>query len=192
MLIDKIQPENWQLFIARHSIEYGVKQKAMYNLNPGTLQRFIALPEEAFENKATFVTLKRYGRLRGCIGSLHPVQPLYIDINANAFKAAFNDYRFDSLTVQELKDLDVSISILSSPEKLKTTSEEDLKNKLCVGSHGLILKDRDKKATFLPSVWQSLSDADEFVARLKQKAGWDVNYWSDTIEAFVYRVEEIS
>ena len=57
---------------------------------------------------------------------------------------------------------------------------------------GLILDDKGRRATFLPSVWESLEDKREFVHHLKQKAGLPADYWSSTLRAYRYRTESFS
>ena len=79
---------------------------------------------------ASFVTLKSAGSLRGCIGTLQALRPLVADVNQNAYAAAFCDPRFLPLSDQELSGLQISISILSSPEPMSFHSEQDLINQL--------------------------------------------------------------
>ena len=65
--------------------------------------------------RATFVTVMLDGRLRGCIGSLSPTEPLVADVVQNAYKACFSDPRFPPVTVAEASRLEIGISILSTP-----------------------------------------------------------------------------
>ncbi len=147
-------------------------------------------PAELQTNKATFVTLHRNRELRGCIGILKPVRPLVEDVAYNAWAAAFTDSRFSPLNASELDDLDVHISILGTPEEMDFTSEDDLVKQIRPGTDGLILEDGFNRGTFLPSVWESLTDSREFLNHLKQKAGLPANYWSKNIKIKRYTVEE--
>jgi AmmeMemoRadiSam system protein A len=147
-------------------------------------------PAELQTKKATFVTLHRNKELRGCIGILKPVRPLAEDVAYNAWAAAFTDSRFIPLTADEMDDLDIHISILGTPEAMEFTSEDDLVKQIRPGTDGLILEEGFKKGTFLPSVWEALTDSREFLNHLKLKAGLPANYWSDNIKVMRYAVEE--
>ncbi len=145
-----------------------------------------SLPPELKEPRATFVTLKRDKRLRGCIGMLEACRPLAEDVACNACAAAFEDPRFAPLSPAELSDLDIHISVLSLPEEIAFSSEADLLSKIRPGVDGLILEEAGHRSTFLPSVWDELSEPPQFLAHLKTKAGLPKEYWSDTIQVFRY------
>ncbi len=147
-------------------------------------------PAELRTTRATFVTLHRNDQLRGCIGILKPVRPLAEDVAYNAWAAAFQDTRFSPLSAGEFDDLDIHISILGTPEDMHFSSEEDLVKQVRPGTDGLILEEGFNRGTFLPSVWESLSDPHEFVNHLKLKAGLPANYWSDKVRIKRYTVEE--
>jgi len=147
-------------------------------------------PAELQTKKATFVTLHRNKELRGCIGILKPVRPLAEDVAYNAWAAAFSDSRFIPLSANELDDLDIHISILGTPEEMDFTSVADLEKQIRPGIDGLILEEGFNKGTFLPSVWETLTDSHTFLSHLKLKAGLPANYWSDNIKVMRYTVEE--
>ena len=126
---------------------------------------------------ATFVTLKIDGKLRGCIGNLEPVGPLWEGIRDNAINAAFNDYRFSPLTPEELSAVHLDISILSQPQPLQYDDPDDLPKKLRPGIDGVILRDGHRSATFLPQVWQQLSTPGQFLDHLCLKAGLPQQTW---------------
>lgn len=142
------------------------------------------IPSVLTQYGATFVTLKRNGQLRGCIGSVYPTKPLIIDLVDNARNAAFQDPRFEPLSAEELANLDVSVSILSSIEKINFKDERDLLNKIY--PHGVILAERDRRAVYLPIVWEQLPERDVFLNSLKEKAGLPPNYFSRTMEAYKF------
>jgi AmmeMemoRadiSam system protein B/AmmeMemoRadiSam system protein A len=126
------------------------------------------------EWRASFVTLKLDGELRGCVGTLEPHRPLAEDVGANAGAAAFQDPRFAPLREDELARCDIEVSLLSSPSRVAFRDHAELIGKLRPGVDGVILQHRDdpsRRATFLPQVWESLPDPDAFVAHLKSKAG---------------------
>jgi AMMECR1 domain-containing protein len=70
-------------------------------------------------------------------------------------------------------------------------SEDDLLAQLRPGEDGLILQEGARRATFLPSVWESLPERHQFLGHLKQKAGLPADYWSDTLQVFRYGAEHI-
>lgn len=131
--------------------------------------------------RASFVTLQLDDDLRGCIGSLEATRPLVDDINDNAYAAAFSDPRFSPLSREEFKRLHLSISILTPAQPMIFSSEQDLLAQIKPGIDGLILTEGYKRATFLPSVWKSLTDEKDFLTHLKRKAGLPNNYWSESI-----------
>ncbi len=139
--------------------------------------------------RACFVTLNRNGNLRGCIGHLEAIQPLILDVTENAFSAAFRDPRFSPLREEEMEGLEIHVSILTLPQLLEFSSEQDLLSRLRPGIDGLILEDGSHRGTFLPSVWESLPEPRAFLQHLKLKAGLPIDYWSDTIAIFRYETE---
>jgi hypothetical protein len=141
--------------------------------------------------QASFVTLHVTGRLRGCMGSLEPTEPLVVNVGRNAYAAAFRDPRFVRLTHDEFPRLEIHLSLLSLPEELHIISEADLLAQMRPGVDGLTLMDGARRATLLPSVWKSVGDAREFLAHLKRKAGLAANYWSETIRVERYTAESI-
>ncbi|MGR9043799.1 MAG: AmmeMemoRadiSam system protein A [Gammaproteobacteria bacterium] len=171
------------LDLARVSIEHGLKTGTPFK--PDLTQ----YPAELQEKRATFVTLERNHQLRGCIGMLEAIRPLVEDVAENAFSAAFKDRRFTPVTSDELADLEVHISILSSAEPIIFDSEQNLIDQLRPGEDGLILEEGHWRGTFLPSVWESLPEPRQFLKHLKQKAGLAPDYWSDTLKVSRYGTE---
>ena len=167
---------------ARQSIEYGLRHQRALPVTPDDKPPF----DQA---GASFVTLHRQGQLRGCIGMLQAYRPLLVDVAENAYAAAFRDPRFAPLQAQELDGLSVDISILSAPEELRFDDQQDLLARIRPGVDGLILAEGVKRGTFLPSVWESLPVAADFLQHLKLKAGLPGNYWSDTVKVWRYTTE---
>jgi hypothetical protein len=141
--------------------------------------------------RATFVTLHVATRLRGCIGTLEARRALVEDVSANAYAAAFEDPRFPALTRAEYPRLDIHISMLTAPQPLPVASEAELLAQLRPFVDGLILSEGARRGTFLPSVWEQLSDPREFLRHLKRKAGLPDDYWSAAIEVQRYTAESI-
>ena len=148
------------------------------------------IPQVFSQYVASFVTLKIDGQLRGCIGSIYPTKPLLLDIMDNAKNAAFYDPRFNPLTQDEFKQIDISVSLLSDIERIIFKDEKDLLSKIY--PNGLIISEREKRAVYLPVVWEQLPDREIFLNSLKEKAGLPPNYFSKTIEAYKFSAIEIS
>ncbi|HXK23140.1 MAG TPA: AmmeMemoRadiSam system protein A [Myxococcota bacterium] len=130
---------------------------------------------------ASFVTLRREGELRGCVGRLEAVEPLVRDVARSAHRAACADTRFERVLAHELAALELKISVLSSLEPLRVTSEADLLAALRPGIDGLVLREGLRGATFLPAVWESLLAPEAFLRELLRKAGLPERYWSPTL-----------
>ena len=177
--------QRYLLQLARLSIDQGLKQG-----QPVAVE-LSALPYPLQEQRATFVTLKKRGQLRGCIGRLQASRPLAEDVAANAFSAAFQDPRFAPVTADEVEQLEIHLSLLTPPEPLACASEVDLLAQLRPGEDGVILEEGSLRGTFLPSVWEELEDPIEFLAHLKRKAGLPSHYWSATLKIYRYRTEVI-
>ncbi len=172
------------LDIARRSIVHGLEHHAPLTVEPADYEGPLREP------RASFVTLHLGEALRGCIGSLEARRPLVCDVAHNAFAAAFQDPRFPPLSAAELQALRIHISVLSAPQPLHFTSQEDLLRQLRPGIDGLILEEGEVyRGTFLPSVWASLPEPRQFLAQLKLKAGLPPDYWSDTLRVWRYTTE---
>jgi AmmeMemoRadiSam system protein A len=137
---------------------------------------------------ATFVTLFHCGELRGCIGSLRATRDVALDVRENALAAAFRDPRFPPLTREEFEATHLEVSLLSPPVSLRFETEDELKARLRPGIDGVSLELDDKRATFLPQVWEALPEPREFIAALKHKAGMPADFWSPVLNVGLYQV----
>jgi len=169
------------LTLAREALEEAFSLRAM---RTGELEPW--LEEEA----ATFVTLRRAGKLRGCIGTLTPRRSLFEDVRKNARVAAFDDPRFPALTVGELEEIDIEVSLLSPVEPIDFDGEEDLLACLRPGVDGLVLEHGFHRGTFLPQVWDQLPEPRDFLRGLKRKAGLEKDFWAEDVRVSRYTVEE--
>lgn len=139
------------------------------------------LADPAFDAEhGTFVTLRKSGSLRGCIGNLLANETVAAGVRRNAISAAFHDSRFSPLTATEFEDVEIDISILSQPQTLEYTDAADLIGKLRPGIDGLVLKLGGAGATFLPQVWEQLPDPELFLGHLCRKAGLAESAWKDS------------
>jgi AmmeMemoRadiSam system protein A len=175
------------LRLARQAIHQAVKGHKIIPLNvedqPGCLQ----------EIGACFVTLTRNGELRGCIGGLEANNPLALDVQEHAVAAALQDYRFSSITQEELPEIKIEISRLTPPLLLEYQSPEDIVEKIRPGIDGVVLKSGTRRATFLPQVWKKVSEPEQFLSYLCHKLGEDQDAWrKKNLEVWVYQVEEFS
>lgn len=140
---------------------------------------------------ASFVTINRNGQLRGCIGSLIAHRRLLCDIEENAKAAAFKDPRFPPLSLEELDEVEIEISLLSEPKPLYYEYIDDLKSRIVHFEDGVILQKEGASATFLPQVWEQLSDFESFFTHLCAKAGLPGNCLEGKPDIFTYRVQKI-
>ena len=171
--------------IVHLSLEKAVKHNKHYSPSRANY------PEDIFDKGASFVTLRKKGELRGCIGSILPNSSIAQDIASNTYLASKEDSRFSPITEDELKEIKYSISLLSGFEKIPYKSEQDLLNKIKQGIDGIVIRDGDRQGVFLPSVWSELPDKTEFFKQLKVKAGMNPNYWNNRIKVYRFRTVEI-
>jgi AmmeMemoRadiSam system protein A len=140
------------------------------------------------EPGATFVTLRRRGELRGCVGSILACRPLFEDVWHNAWASAFRDTRFPPVAPEELAEIAVEVSLLSPPEPLVCASEAETLRLLRPGIDGVILECGENRGTFLPQVWEQLPDPREFLDHLRHKAGLRPGFWSPEVRLSRYTV----
>ncbi|HZV47862.1 MAG TPA: AmmeMemoRadiSam system protein A, partial [Thermodesulfovibrionales bacterium] len=134
---------------------------------------------------AVFVTIKEKGSLRGCIGHVQAIMPLYQSVIKNAIAASSSDPRFPSMTKDELQDIEIEISILSPMQRLK-----DVKN-IQVGKHGLVIRKGSQSGLLLPQVaieqgW----DRQTLLKQICAKAGLPEYAWKDA-ELYTFTAEII-
>ncbi|RPI53238.1 MAG: AmmeMemoRadiSam system protein A, partial [Deltaproteobacteria bacterium] len=142
------------------------------------------------EDRGCFVTLHKYGQLRGCIGTIEPVCSLAECVGENAQNAAFKDPRFPRLSAEELSEIDIEVSVLSVPERLDFKDGNDLKRQLRPNVHGVILSRGMHRSTFLPQVWEQLPDKELFLEQLCLKGGMPSTAWEDpSTNVEVYQAE---
>ena len=144
--------------LARKSIETFVREGII--LKPPD-----PLPQEMSEKAGVFVSLKKHGELRGCIGTYLPCcESIGAEIIVNAISAATKDPRFHPVQEDELKDLTYSVDVLSCPEKIHTTDELDPKK------YGIIVISGLKRGLLLPDL-DGVDTVEEQIRITKMKAG---------------------
>jgi AmmeMemoRadiSam system protein A len=132
---------------------------------------------ELRQQHGVFVTLTKQGMLRGCIGSLLGLEPLLDGVRRQTINAAFHDHRFPPLTAEEVPDVHIAISVLSQPQVLHYSDADELIQKLRPRIDGVILKQGQAGATFLPQVWNELPNPKVFLRQLCRKAGLASTAW---------------
>lgn len=148
-------------------------------------------PQVFSEYGAVFVTLEKNGNLRGCIGSIIPQRTLIQDLIMNAKNSAYADPRFNPVEKNEIKDLKIAVSLLSIPKPMKFKNEADLLNQIRQNIDGIIIKDGNYQAVYLPSVWEQIPDKQMFLNSLKVKAGMKPDHFSKTFEAYRFETSYI-
>jgi AmmeMemoRadiSam system protein A len=172
------------LQLARAALEHAVQRTDLEPIDLATL------PERLQAPGASFVTLTKGKVLRGCIGSIKATIPLAEDVRQHAMDAALHDYRFPPVKSEEVPDIEIEVSVLSSPKPLEYTCGDDLPKLLKPGEDGVIIVKDKSRATFLPQVWEKVPQADRFLDRLCEKAFLPQNAWREgQLQVFTYHVE---
>jgi len=170
------------LEIARKAIEYYLKTGKRIEVNQ---------PDDPVlsKNMGAFVTLHKYGQLRGCIGNLIGEKPLYLTVIDMAIESAVDDPRFPPLKLEELKDIEIEISVLSPLEKI-----DDPKD-IILGKHGVLIRKGFRSGVFLPQVAEETGwSKEEFLSYLcSHKAGLPPYAWKEKdTELYIFTAEVFS
>jgi len=136
------------------------------------------------EPRGAFTSLYLRGELRGCVGYVLPVSPVYRAVADTARAAAFEDTRFHPVTLPEARDLEIELSILSPPQPISAEAVE-------IGRHGLLISMAGRRGLLLPQVptehhWNRTT----FLEQTCRKAGLPLDAWQNgaTIEAFTAEI----
>jgi len=131
-----------------------------------------------------FVTLHNNGALRGCIGNFHPNYELYKVVRDMAIQSAFMDNRFNRPTIEEMKQIDIEISVLSPFKKISNITDIEL------GKHGIYISKNGRSGTFLPQVASETGwNLQEFLGHCSQdKMGMGWYDWKES-DIFIYDAE---
>ena len=154
-------------------------------LNSGKKFEPTATDERLKQVQGAFVTLKKHGQLRGCIGNIIGEKSLFLTVRDMAIAAASQDPRFPAVKADELAEIEVEVSVLSVPTKIN-----DPQNNIQLGTHGVIVsRGMFNRGVFLPQVATETGwDLERFMGELcSQKAGMPRDCWKDpktTIEVF--------
>jgi len=155
------------LEIAKRSVETAVREHKGYDVGTARNARLM-------QERGAFVTLKKRGQLRGCIGYVAPVEPLAVTVRDVAAFAALEDRRFQPVSVAELPELEYEISVLSPLRRVLDTRQ------IRIGTDGLVIKRDASEGLLLPQVapeqgWNRL----QFLENTCLKAGINPSAWKD-------------
>lgn len=169
------------LSIARESLEKYVKEKNL----PENIETKYNISDKLKESTGVFVTLKIKGQLRGCIGSIIGTAPLYSGVRDNAIKAGLSDPRFPPVKANELKQIDMDISVMTPLQKIS-----DYK-KIRLGTDGVIIKKGSRQAVFLPQVATETGwSLDDFLDHLCRKAWLPADaYKKPGMEFYIFQAQ---
>jgi AmmeMemoRadiSam system protein A len=173
-----VDQQNFLLKLARDAIAFYIKK--------GKSLKATCREGALSEKRGAFVTLKKDGQLRGCIGYTLPQAPLCETVIDAAEKAAFQDFRFPPLERGELDEVRIEISVLGLPRRIKDPAEVE------VGRHGILISRGGRRGLLLPQVpleWDW--DRETFLRHGCLKAGLEPEAWRDPqtrIEVFTAQV----
>lgn len=175
VVLDSIQRSRL-LQIARETLE-------SYLSGEATLPEYEIYEKDLQTRSGVFVTLKKGDKLRGCVGYIYPVKPLYLAAQEMVINAAANDKRFDPVTKDELEDIKIEISVLSPLTRINDPSE------VKVGKHGLYILKGGSSGLLLPQVaTENKWTREEFLDNVCYKAGLEPSAWKDK-DAVLYIFE---
>jgi len=139
------------------------------------------------QTRGMFVTLTKHGQLRGCIGEITAEKPLYQLVGSVALKSALEDPRFPQLRREELKDIEIEISVLTPPAPVAGADD------IVVGRDGVILKKSGRSAVFLPQVATEQGwGRNEMLDQLCMKAGLPAGSWKSGAQFLTFQAEVFS
>lgn len=159
-----------------HDSILSVLERREISLNPPT--------DHLSEPRGVFTSLYLHGELRGCVGYVLPISPVYRAVADTARAAAFEDTRFDPVTLPEARDLEIELSILSPPKPITADAIE-------IGRHGLLISMAGRRGLLLPQVPTEHNwDRTTFLEQTCRKAGLPMDAWQKgaTIEAFTAEI----
>jgi AmmeMemoRadiSam system protein A len=171
------------LSIARESIESAITD------DPSKHAQTEITSPELKEESGAFVTLRRDGKLRGCIGRMVSDIPLYKLVSEMAVSAAKEDPRFSHIQLSELESLEIDISVLSPLQKIDDPLDFEL------GIHGIHIRKGSSTGCFLPQVATETGwTKEEFLSKCcSMKTGLSPDAWKEkNIEIYIFTSESIS
>jgi AmmeMemoRadiSam system protein A len=158
-------------------------------------QRFpapVEIQEEFSDYQGCFVTLRIEEQLRGCIGYPEPIMPLYEAVASAAENVTFRDFRFPSVSEEELPFIRVEVDLLTPPRLLVGDEAEDYLEQIDVGRDGLLIRSPGNTGLLLPQVATRYGwNAEEFLRQTCCKANLPEDAWYDLdrVRVYTFQVE---
>ena len=171
------------------SVEF-VAKRTLEGFTELDIERLLPLPEALNTIMSCFVSVEFMGKLRGCIGTAMHYQPLIFDVLKNT-NMCMKDIRFEPLKLEELDRAVFKIELLGDFNRIPLEKETDIYEKIRPDIDGVLIKDGEHSALFLPSVWKNFPDKTMFIHMLKHQAGLSPDWFSPTFEAYKFTVVEI-
>ena len=169
------------------------QKKRLLEIARGSIGNFIIRREKAefnetdaelIKEKGAFVTIKKDGDLRGCIGHIVADAPLYQTVADMAVEAAFSDPRFPPLLPEELERIEIEISVLSELKRIENVS------KIEVGKHGILIRKDFSSGLLLPQVATEYGwSREEFLEHTCLKAGLPKDAWREGADIYIFSAE---
>ncbi len=176
------QPVTFQLTESEQLLLLRIARNAVLSYLSGETPRLPEPPAGVLsEPRGIFVSIHKRSELRGCIGNVHPVGPLYRSAAECAIAAAVGDPRFMPMTKAELHQVEFEISVLSALEHVENTQQIE------VGKHGLMISKKSSRGLLLPQVASTYGwTRERFLQETCRKAGLRADDWQDgaTIHCF--------
>ena len=180
-----VEEEKFLLQLARAALEVGIRGDPLPQLE------LTSLSPKLIQPGATFITLTKNQELRGCIGSLEATRPLAEDVQVHAVAAALEDFRFPPVQEDEIPQISIEISSLTTPAKIAFEDPDELFSQIRPGIDGVVIKKGIRRATFLPQVWEKVPEVEIFLEMLCRKMGASAECWrTKSVEIFTYQVEK--
>jgi AmmeMemoRadiSam system protein A len=180
-----VEEEKFLLQLARAALEVGIRGDPLPQLE------LTSLSPKLIQPGATFITLTKNQELRGCIGSLEATRPLAEDVQVHAVAAALEDFRFPPVQEDEIPQISIEISRLTTPAKIAFEDPDELFSQIRPGIDGVVIKKGIRRATFLPQVWEKVPEVEIFLEMLCRKMGASAECWrTKSVEIFTYQVEK--
>ena len=174
------QDKKQLLLLARKTMVYALQNRRV----PEASDLEIEISNAMQPARAAFVTLKKKGMLRGCIGDIFPRQPLYKSVITNAIHACVNDKRFAPVSQDELRNITIEISALTAPAPIASADE------IRIGIDGVVLNKDGHSAVFLPQVAPEQGwDVNQTLTQLSMKAGLASDGWKEGASFLVFQAE---
>jgi len=174
------ETKKWLLTFARQSLEEYLRFKRLQTIKE----------KDPFLNQelGVYLTIKKGKATRGYLGYVLPFKPLYQSISDGVIKAATEDLKYPPLTIEELPEIKIEISVLSNMEKINDS------NLIEVGVHGLYVNKDWQSVLILPGqAVENKWSGEEFLEKAYQKAGLSPKAWKDKeVEIYTFTAQTFS